>query len=118
MLEAADAEEAVSIVERHSTPIHLLLTDVIMPHGNGIDLAHRLEQTHPELNVLYMSGYTDNAMVHQEVLTGRMAFIKKPFDATSLAEKVREVLRDKPATPVPGGTRGDVDSTGGARGKR
>jgi len=96
VLEAANAEEATSISERHTPPIHLLLTDVIMPGGNGIDLSRRLAQTRPGLKVLYMSGFTDNAIVHQAVLHGRMFFIQKPFEAKWLARKVREVLGRNP----------------------
>jgi len=72
--------------------IHLLLTDVIMPGMNGRELAMRLDETRPSLRVLFMSGYTDDAIVHQGVLDESANFIQKPFAPDGLARKVREVL--------------------------
>lgn len=92
VLEAASMDGAISISESHPGPIHLLFTDVIMPRGGGIVLAHRLEQTRPEMKVLYMSGYTDNAMIHREILDRRASFIQKPLDVRLIAHKLREVL--------------------------
>lgn len=92
ILEAANGEEAITLAAQHDGPIHLLLTDVIMPGMNGRDVATRLLQTRPSLRVLFMSGYTDDAIVHQGVLDESANFIQKPFAPDGLARKVRGVL--------------------------
>jgi len=92
VLEARHGDEALAICERHSEPIHLMLTDVVMPGMNGRELAERLARLRPETKVLYMSGYTDNAIVLHGVLNGRAVFLQKPFTPDALARKVREVL--------------------------
>ncbi len=80
------------IVAEHSGPIHLLLTDVVMPDFGGRALAETVRQKRPELRVLYMSGYTDDAVVRSGVEAERDWFIQKPFTVASLARRVREVL--------------------------
>jgi nitrogen-specific signal transduction histidine kinase/CheY-like chemotaxis protein len=92
VLEADRGEDALQISERHEGPIHLLLTDVIMPGMSGRALADRLGTGHPETRVLFMSGYTDEAIVHHGVLESGIAFLQKPFTPDSLARKVRETL--------------------------
>jgi signal transduction histidine kinase/CheY-like chemotaxis protein len=94
VLEAANGGAALLICERHEEPIDLLITDVIMPEMGGRELATRLSQIRPEMKVLYMSGYTDDAIVHRGVLDEDANFIQKPFSPQTLASKVREVLGD------------------------
>jgi two-component system, cell cycle sensor histidine kinase and response regulator CckA len=92
VLSAGDGEEALRIVAGHVGPLHLLLTDVVMPHMGGRLLAEELVRTRPDLRVLYMSGYTDDAVVRHGVLDSGTNFLAKPFTSTDLARKVREVL--------------------------
>jgi PAS domain S-box-containing protein len=92
VLEASHPAEAIRIVEQHHQPIHLLVTDVVMPKMSGRDLAQRLLSMRPDLKVLYMSGYTDDAILQHGVLDRGVAFLAKPFTRASLARKIREVL--------------------------
>jgi PAS domain S-box-containing protein len=92
VLEARQGAEAVKISGRHEGPIHLMLTDVVMPQISGRELAQRLAPLRPDMRVLYMSGYTDDDIVRHGVLGAGMAFIAKPFTPDALAAKVREVL--------------------------
>jgi PAS domain S-box-containing protein len=93
VLVANRGAEALQTFQQHDGPIHLLLTDVVMPGGmNGRQLAERLLAKHPELKVLYMSGYTDDIVVRHGVLDSDMAFLEKPFSASRLARKVRQIL--------------------------
>ncbi|HVA01863.1 MAG TPA: response regulator [Terriglobia bacterium] len=92
LLEAGGGEEALKMIESHAGPIHLLLTDIVMPRVNGPELAARLAPLHPEVKVLYMSGYTDNAIVHHGILDSGTHFLQKPFTPETLARRVREVL--------------------------
>jgi two-component system, cell cycle sensor histidine kinase and response regulator CckA len=92
VFEAADPDEAVRTSHRIDGTLHLLLTDVVMPRASGRQLAKQLCVQRPDLRVLYMSGYTDNAIVHHGVLDRGAALLEKPFTAEGLALKVREVL--------------------------
>jgi CheY-like chemotaxis protein len=92
VLTAQDGEEAIKVSKEHDGPIDLMLTDVVMPKMSGKEVAERLNALRPDMKVLYMSGYTGNAIVHHGVLDREMRFIQKPFTTESLARKVREVL--------------------------
>ena len=92
VLAAGDGEEAMELSEGLEGPIDLLLTDVVMPRMNGRELFGRLEGLRPEMKVLFMSGYADNAIVHNQVLDSGIAFIQKPFTGADLGRKVRKVL--------------------------
>ena len=92
VLEAKGAHEALEVGERHKKHIHLLLTDVVMPQMSGPELVKHLAPLHPETKVLYMSGYTDHAVVHHGLLDPSTAFLQKPFTPDALARKLREVL--------------------------
>jgi PAS domain S-box-containing protein len=92
VLEADNAERALAVARAHAGPIHLLVTDVVMPGASGRELARRLAETRPETQVLYVSGYTDDAIVHHGMLEPGLHFLQKPFTPATLARKVREVL--------------------------
>jgi len=92
VLEAADAAQALLRSERHDGPIHLLLTDVVMPKSSGRQLAERLVIERPEIRVLFMSGHTDDAVLRHGVEASALAFIGKPLTPDRLLAKVREVL--------------------------
>ncbi|HEV8431166.1 MAG TPA: response regulator [Pyrinomonadaceae bacterium] len=90
--DASGGEEALRLCRELTEPIHLLLTDVVMPETSGKEIAQRLASLRPEARVLFMSGYTDDAIVHHGVLDSNVEFIQKPFTPVALARKVREVL--------------------------
>jgi PAS domain S-box-containing protein len=92
VLEAECGLDAIQIALQHERPIHLLMTDVVMPGMGGRELAERMILSHPESKVLYMSGYTDDTIVHHGVLQPGVALLQKPFARATLASKVREVL--------------------------
>ncbi|MGA2632000.1 MAG: response regulator [Terriglobia bacterium] len=96
VLEASQGEEALRMAREHEGPIHLLVTDVVMPGMGGRDLARNLVALRPEMKVLYMSGYTGDAIVNHGVIEEGLAFIQKPFAPAALARKVREVLGAAP----------------------
>jgi two-component system cell cycle sensor histidine kinase/response regulator CckA len=80
------------ICERSKGKVHLMVTDVVMPNMSGRELAKRLAPLHPEMKVLFLSGYTNDAIVHHGVLEAGTPFLQKPFLPDGLAQKVREVL--------------------------
>ncbi|MCH8269128.1 MAG: PAS domain S-box protein [Acidobacteria bacterium] len=96
VLEASNGAEALQIAQQSRQPIHMLLTDVIMPEMNGPDLAARLTEDLTEIKVLYMSGYSNHPVVQESVLKAGASFIAKPFAPDTLLQKVREVF-DTPA---------------------
>jgi PAS domain S-box-containing protein len=100
VLMAPDGNAALRICEKHGEPIHLLVTDVVMPGMSGRVLAQLLVSMHPELKVLYISGYTDATITHHGVLEAGSAFLQKPFTPNALARKVREVIESKRQPPA------------------
>ncbi len=101
VLEGPTPEEALAAAGTHDGPIPLVLTDVIMPRMSGRQLADALQASRPEARVLFMSGYTDDAIGHHGILEPGVNFLQKPFTTDSLLRKVREVLNG----PAP--ARGD-----------
>jgi len=95
VLDTKDAEYALALCASHDGPIHLLLTDVVMPHMSGPAVAEKVTALRPGIKVLYMSGYTDDAVVHHGVLSHEVPFIQKPFSPVALREKIREVLGER-----------------------
>jgi two-component system, cell cycle sensor histidine kinase and response regulator CckA len=99
VLEAREGEEALRICENRTHSIHLIITDVVMPQMSGKELADLVAARWPEIRLLFMSGYTGNAMAQQGVLDARMQLLQKPFAPAALTDKVREVL-ETPGTGV------------------
>ena len=96
VLSAADGSLALEVCAAHGSEIDLLLTDVVMPQMSGRRLAENMNKTHPRTRVLYMSGYTDDAILRHGLIEATAAFMEKPYSPDTLARKVREVL-DAPA---------------------
>ncbi len=100
VLKARHGKEALMICRRHEGPIHLLLTDVVMPQMTGPKLAQRIFLLRPEIKVLYVSGYTSDALAQRNMMDPGTAFLQKPFTPDMLARQVRAVL-DPPPRPLP-----------------
>ena len=92
VLEAEHGPQALEIMAARTEPVDLLLTDVIMPGMSGRELADQLQRSHPGIKVLFMSGYTDEAISQHGVLVSGVAFLEKPFTPDILLRRVREVL--------------------------
>jgi PAS domain S-box-containing protein len=101
VLVAQNAGEALLVCEQYAEPIHLLLTDVVMPRMSGPELAMRLAASRQDMKIVYMSGYTDDSVVRHGVLDTGVAYLQKPLTPSSLAKKIREVL-DEPSIPTAG----------------
>ena len=101
VLETDESGEALSTCASYDGPIHLLLTDVVMPRMSGPLVAEKVTALRPDIKVLYMSGYTDDAIVHHGVLSHDMPFIQKPFSPITLRKKIREVLGRKVEARIP-----------------
>ena len=100
VLEARNGAAAILLAQQAVEPIHLLLTDVIMPYMSGRELARHLGPLYPRMRVLYMSGYTDDAILNQGVLDRNLPFLQKPFSPETLARRVRDVLDQPRATTL------------------
>jgi len=92
VLDTSDPLEARRIADKHRGVIHLLITDVVMPKVSGRELAEELKGRRTQMKVLYMSGYTDSAIINTGILHKEVAFLQKPFTPAALTEKVRDVL--------------------------
>jgi len=101
MLVASSPEEGIEICRANHRDIRLLVTDVVMPRMNGRQLAEQIQQVSPNVKVLYISGYTNNAIVHYGVLDPGLSFLPKPFTLSALVAKVREVLDSEAAQVNP-----------------
>jgi PAS domain S-box-containing protein len=95
VLTAVDGLHALQVSREHDGPIHLLLSDVVMPHIGGSELAKRLKLQRPEMRVLYMSGYVDKPLVRQFTSNSTIAFLAKPFSEEELVQKVQSALQDR-----------------------
>jgi two-component system, cell cycle sensor histidine kinase and response regulator CckA len=98
VLAAGNAEEALRLFNQNAS-IDVLLTDVVMPGASGPELTRQLAERRPELRVIYMSGYTEEAIVHHGVPNSGVAFLHKPFTSDTLGKKIREVL-DRQVGPL------------------
>jgi len=92
---AESPTEALAVFEKETTPIDLMITDVVMPQMSGAELVAKINKIKPELKVLFMSGYTENVIVRQGVLKEDIHFIQKPFIMNDFARKVREAIEDR-----------------------
>lgn len=108
VLQAGSGGEAIRLFISYKEPIHLLITDVVMPMLSGKDVADQIKSVHPETRVLYMSGYTDEAIVDHGIVDADIEFIQKPFTERALTRKIREVLDTESS---PGGLSGLVDGS-------
>jgi CheY-like chemotaxis protein len=92
ILQASNGKEALSICESHTGKIDLLVTDLVMPGMNGIELSRTFRDSHPGVPVLFMSGYAEDALEDLGHLADRQSFLQKPITPTSLSRKIREML--------------------------
>jgi len=98
VLAASNGDEALTISQDLKRDIKLMITDVVMPQMSGRELAERVVALRPRVHILFMSGYTDDAIVRHGLLDEKLNFIQKPFDSATVARKVREVLDSDPLT--------------------
>jgi two-component system cell cycle sensor histidine kinase/response regulator CckA len=96
VLEAQNGGEALELAERNTGSIDVLVTDVIMPQVRGLELAKRVTELHPDICVIFMSGYSEDALLENRLLSQQnITLIQKPFDPEELAQKIRELLNDR-----------------------
>jgi two-component system, cell cycle sensor histidine kinase and response regulator CckA len=101
VVSAANGDDALRLAEERGDPIALLMTDVVMPGMSGRELAERLRARHPETQVLFTSGYTEDEIIHRGVLSENLSFISKPYSMQTLAFKLRQVLAANPRSALP-----------------
>ena len=92
VIEAANGKHALQLAANHDGPIHLLITDLVMPQMNGRELAAAFKKDHPDMLVLFMSGYTSDVIDAEGVMADKLPFLEKPFELDELIQKVREIL--------------------------
>ena len=97
MLEAAGGPEALALALQHTSPIHILLTDVVMPQMSGYNLARQMGQYHPDIKVIYMSGYMESDLIRYGIDTNDFLLFPKPFKPHHLTEAIQSVLMPSPA---------------------
>jgi two-component system cell cycle sensor histidine kinase/response regulator CckA len=100
VLIAKNGEEALAIARGYPHPIHLMITDVIMPQIGGARLAEQMAVERPQTRVLFVSGYAENTLLRQGIFDVANRFLQKPFTLRSMAAKVREILSSGIATPA------------------
>lgn len=96
VLAAARPDEALALAKSSDLPIDLLLTDVVMPQCSGVELANLLSRDQPGLRILYICGYSEEAILAHGLSIHEIAFLAKPFSSAALGRKVRHTLRDEP----------------------
>ena len=89
---ARDGREALAVCEAQGRPVHLVVTDIVMPNMGGRELMQNVRRIYPEAGIILMSGYTDDLLVQQDVQTTNACFLQKPFSPADLLAKVREAL--------------------------
>jgi len=97
VLRAKEGLEALKIAEQHNQPIHLMLTDLIMPHMSGRELSEKIAGIHPETKIVFMSGYSNNLLSNEQILDPKHVLLQKPFRLSALGQRVRETLNRKNA---------------------
>jgi DNA-binding NtrC family response regulator len=101
VLDASNGHEAIDIVSARGSAIHLLVTDVVMPRMSGRELAENVRSISPGIRLLYVSGYTDDAVFRHGMTEGEINFIQKPFRSMDFLRKVREILDEHPKVRIP-----------------
>jgi DNA-binding response OmpR family regulator len=96
VIDAASGDEALSIVAARGGGIRLLITDVVMPRMSGRELAEKVRALCPDIDLLYVSGYTDDAIVQHGITARAINYIQKPFNTTAFLGKIREILEEHP----------------------
>jgi two-component system cell cycle sensor histidine kinase/response regulator CckA len=103
VIEAEDGDHALKVASAHKGPIHILVTDVVMPHMSGPELAAKLTDARQAMKVLFISGYTDDTVFRHGVLEGGVAYLQKPFNLKAISQKIRDVLSGRvPVEVSPG----------------